>query len=146
MWAITSGAARNGVFHRYSTPKTELERILESMGISRKVIERVDKIDIVLEVGGHICNHCIDNWGYGSISDGTYENLTEPEYAPNDYFNKCHRGCMISTYQTHVFDATYVIYYSVGTYINGCIHRYIQRVIITPQANEKEVIKRLSKI
>ncbi len=146
LWALTSGAARNGVFHNYREPQSELEKKLASMGVSRKVIEKVDKIDVELEVGGQLCHHCTSNWGYGSISDGKYEDLTEPEYAPDDHFNQYHRGCMISTYQTRVYDATYVIYYSIGTYMNGCRHRNVQKVIITPNADEKKVVEELSEI
>ena len=144
--ALTSGAARNGVFHNYNEPKTELEKQLSEMGVSRKVIERLETIDVELEVGGQLCHHCTTNWGYGVISDGKSEDLTEPEYAPEDHFNQYHRGCMISTYQTRIYDATYVIYYSIGTYMNGSRHRNVQRVIVTPDADESVVVKELKDI
>lgn len=143
LWALTSGAARNGVFHNYHEPKTELEKQLAEMGVSRKVIEKVDSIDVEIEVGGQLCHHCTNNWGYDFISDGQCKDLTEPEYAPDDHFNQYHRGCMISTYQIKVYDATYVIYYSIGTYMNGCRHRNVQRVIVTPDADEKKVVEEL---
>lgn len=146
LWAITSGAARNGVFHNYYEPQSELEKKLASMGISKNVIERVNNIDVELEVGGQLCNHCTKKRGYGIVSDGEYKDLTEPEYAPDDHFNQYHRGCMISTYKTRVYDATYVIYYSIGTYMNGYVHKNVQRVIITPKANESKVIEMLSEM
>lgn len=146
LWALTSGAARNGVFHNYHEPQTELEKQLAAMGVSRRVIEKVDIIDVELEVGGQLCNHCTTNWGFDYLSDGKTEDLTEPEYAPEDHFNQYHRGCMISTYQKRLYDATYVIYYSIGTYMNGCRYTNVQRVIITPDADEKIIIEELKSI
>ena len=143
LWALTSGAARNGVFHNYREPKTELEKQLSVMGVSSRIIEKVDTIDLELELGGQLCHHCTTNWGYGCITDGDIEDLTEPEYAPDDHYNQYHRGCMVSTYQARIFNATYAIYYSIGTFMNGCRYRHIQRVIITPNAEESEVVQEL---
>lgn len=145
LWALSSGSARNGVFHPYYEPKTELEKQLAKMGLSRRIIEKTDTIDVELEVGGQLCHHCVKNWGYGCLSDGKREDLTEPEYA-DDLYNQYHRGCMISTYQTRVYDATYAIYYSINTYMNGCRYKTVQRVLITNKADEKEVIKALESI
>lgn len=146
LWALTSGAARNGVFHNYYEPKTALEKALAEKGVSSRVIEKVDKIDITLEVGGQLCHHCTNNWGYALITDGDTNDLTKPDYASADHINPYHRGCMISTYLTKVTDATYVIYYSIGTYMNGYRHNNIKRVILTPKAIEADVIKELSAI
>lgn len=146
LWALTSGAVRNGVFHNYHEPKSELERQLASMGVSRKVIQKADIIDVELELGGQLCSHCTKKWGYGCITDGEEEKLTDPEYASEDHFNQYHRGCMISTYQARIYEANYVIYYSIGTYMNGTTHSNVQRVIITPNADESRVVEELKNI
>lgn len=145
LWALTSGAARNGVFHNYRDPQSELERELDTIGVSRKVIEKVDHIDVKLEVGGQLCHHCVSNWGYGCITDGLEEDLTEPEYAPEDHPNQYHRGCMISTYMERVYDATYAIYYSISTTMNGSRSRNVERVIIINGADEEKVVKELKR-
>ena len=146
LWALTSGAARRGVFHRYNEPKTELEKELASMGISTNLIERVSSIDVKLEVGGELCHHVTKQWGYSCVYDGTDKELTEPEYVPDTFFNQYHRGCMCSTYDIRVAGGTYVIYYSIGTYMNGSNYRHIERVIVTPEADEKGVIEEINKI
>ena len=47
LWALSSGAARNGVFHTYHEPKTKLEKILSATGENKNVIEKTDKIDAI---------------------------------------------------------------------------------------------------
>lgn len=146
LWALTSGAARRGVFHRYNEPKTELEKVLASMGISTNLIERVPSIDVKLEVGGELCHHVTKQWGYGCVHDGSEKDLNEPDWVPDTFFNQYHRGCMCSTYTTRVTGGTYAIYYSIGTYMNGSNYRHIERVIVTPEADGKKVIEEIKKI
>lgn len=146
LWALTSGAARNGVFHTYREPQNLLEKQLADMGISKTVIERVDKIDIELAVGGQICAHRVHKFGYGFRSDGEVDYLTEPERAPEDHYNTYHRGCMVSTYQIKVSGGTYLIYFHIGTHMNGADYERIERIILTKDADEAEVVKRIKEL
>ncbi|MBE5806586.1 MAG: hypothetical protein E7313_07790 [Clostridiales bacterium] len=146
LWALTSGAARNGVFHCYHEPQSELEKQLSEMGISRNVITKIDSIDVEMTVGGKLCSHCTENNGFWYITDGESEDLTKPEYAPMTHSNQYHRGCMVSTYQTRIFNASYVIHYSIGTYMNGCRHRNVLKVLITPNADETKIIEKLKNL
>lgn len=143
LWALTSGAARNGVFHNYREPQSELERELDTIGVSRKIIERVDSIDVELTVGGQLCHHCANRWGYDCITDGREEQLTKPQYAPDDHFNQYHRGCMVSTYQERVYNATYAIHVRISTTMNGSLRRNVERVILAKGADEEKVVKEL---
>ena len=136
LWALSSGAARNGVFHNYTEPKTAIEKQLSSMGVSRNVIEKADVIDIVIELGGDF--YSPRKCGYGCISDGKEEDLTEPEYAYEDDYE-----IMISSYQARIYEATYAICYSIDTSFNGCTYRHLERVIITPDADEEKVVEEL---
>lgn len=144
LWALSSGAARNGVFHTYHEPKTKLEKILSATGVNKNVIEKTDKIDVELEVGGQLCGHCTSNWGYWLITDGKKENITEPKRAPDDDSNIWHRGCMVSTYRARVYDATYVIYYSVGTRMNGTVYKRIEKVLLAKGADENKVVEKIN--
>jgi len=142
LWALTSSAARNGVFHPYHEPKTLLEKQLASMGFSRKLIEKKEKIDVELTVGGQLCSHTINRTGYKYITDGKSEILTLPEYERN-HFNQHHNGCAISTHLVRIYDATYVIHYRIGTHLNGCEYIRLQKIFITPKTDEDEVINKL---
>ena len=107
------------------------------------MIERVETIDVELELGGQICSHCIRKYGYGCITDGKKQYLTEPEYAPETHSNQYHRGCMISTCTARIYEATYVIYCSIGTRMNGGLYKVVQRVILAG-ANESKVTSIIS--
>lgn len=146
LWALTSRAARNGVFHNYNIPTSELEKQLALMGFTKKIITSVPEIDVQLELGGQLCHHCNRNFGYVCITDGTIEKISLPAYASRK--NRIHKNknCMISTYYARVYNATYVIYYSVGTYSNGCRHNDLERIILTKDADESLVTKKLAKI
>jgi len=141
LWALSSGAARNGVFHNYREPKTELGRTLSSMGISFSIIEKLDTIEgIKFELGGELCSHCISPWGYDCITDGNWEDITEPVYAGPDVYNLDHIGCRISTYYSILHNATYAIYYNIDKNTT-----YIEKIYITPDVNENLVIEMLKK-
>lgn len=146
LWALTSGAARNGVFHNYKKPQTGLEVQLSSMGVPARVLSQVNSIDVTLELGGQLCHHCTHNWGFVCKTDCKVEALTEPNYASEDEFNQYHHGCMISTYQAHIYGGTFLIYWNVDTYMNGCRHQEVQKVLVTPHADENNVIEALKSI
>ena len=126
LWPIDFSVTRNEVSHNYHGPQSKIEKKLASMGISTKIIKKVDDIDVVLELGGG---------RFGKLSDGKSEDLTEPQCTFNNILIMRNH----STYQSHIYDATYIIYYDKG------IHK-IKKVIITPNVDENRVIELLSDI
>ena len=143
LWATSSGSARNGVFHTYHEPQTALERQLASMSLSRHIIEVVPKIDEELEIGGQLCSHCVKKWGFGVSTDGQIIHLTEPQLSTQPGY---HFGCMESTYLVNIVEATYLIYYSVHTAMNGIHYRSVDRIIVNPDVDEDILVEYLKKI
>lgn len=139
LWALTSGAARRGVFHRYQEPATELEKQLSAKGVSLRTLKHVEKIDVTLELGGELCSHVTNKWGYGCIFDGETENVSYPDIVPENHPNQYHRGCMASTYLSRILGGTYAIYYNIGTYMNGTRYAKIEAIYLTPSADENHV-------
>ncbi|MBR3134717.1 MAG: hypothetical protein IKG56_04565 [Clostridia bacterium] len=146
LWAKTSRAARKGVFRNYVEPNTETEKVLTIFGINPKVIKKIEKIDFVLESGGATCYHVGKVHGYEIYTDGTEERLTEPQYAPDDHPNQFHRGCIISTYKTRIQGGTFLIYVEIKRKSTGRNNRYIKKIWLTSEANDKEVAKNLARI
>ena len=142
LWATTSGAARNGVCHPYREPKNVLEEQLSKMGVSKKVVHIVDIIDVTLEVGGHLCDHCINKWGYNALFDGSDRDVTNPSYV-EEHTNQYHVGCMDSTYKTHIMGGTYCIHINIDTSMNGSVCQYIESVYVTPNTDLEQVAKLL---
>lgn len=136
LWAVSSGSARNGVFHNYKEPKTELEAKVVAMGHSPSIIKRVPKIDIELVVGGKVCHHNMKKNGFDSVHDGESEDVTEPDFVFHG--RDC---CLNSTYIERVWGGTYLIYYQIRT-----TSRYLENIYITPEADEAEVIKEMDEI
>lgn len=146
-WALNSKAASKGVFKINNIPEKKwqqikLENLLKEMGIRRNILVQAEKIDITLQVGGKLCHHCKSNWGYGIVTDGDEERLSEPEYAKYSV-NPYHIGCMVSTYEVRIRNATYLIYFIIGAYKNGIRYRKIIKIITIPDVNYKVLINEL---
>ena len=134
LWALTSGAARNGVFHTYHAPKDKIEAYVASQNTSPKIIERVSLIDnLSFEVGGPWSGEYIRPWGRFIKTDGKIINNFDPRQSSPQYM-------------TWVSHATYVVYYEKNTYPNGIHYKRIERVILTPQANEEKVLEELKSL
>lgn len=133
LWALTSGAARRGVFHNYREPQSDLERQLESMNVSRRIIERVDRIDETLREGVRESWSGITRYKFGfeTYHDGWYRIVD---------------GDLYDIHTVHVHDSTYLVWVGVNTYPNGVIYRLPHRVILTPGADEKKVIELLREL
>ncbi len=145
LWATSSGAARNGVFHRYKEPTTPLEKVIAEVGAPLSVIKRVDLLDETLEVGGELCNHVQSKWGYEVVQeDCLVEQLTKPEVV-EDHLNIFHRGCQCSTYESRYFGGSYLIYWEIGTYANSTVHKTLKKVVLAIGADETHVSERIKK-
>lgn len=135
LWALTSGAARNGVFHTYHEPQGELEAYIASQNTSPKIIERVSSIDnLPFEVGGPWSGEYVRPWGRFVYTDGKVVN------------NFDSKGKSSQQYTAWVTNATYAIYIEKNTYLNGIHYITIERVILTPQANEEKVLEELKSL
>ena len=146
LWALTSGAARRGVFHSYTKPQNEIEVQLCKLGSSPKTLKKVDKIDMELDCGGLLCVHVDYPHGYAVYTDGNEERITQPKYIPMDWPNRLHRGCMESTYKARYSEATYLVHTHISTNEYGIINEHVMSVFITPNANTNEVVEVLKKI
>lgn len=118
MWATSSGSARNGVWHTYREPQTDLEKALAEAGVGRSVIEKVEKIDEEFILGGELDYGVIHKWGYRLWSDGA---------------EKCLEDIDRYTYPCHLTGGTWAVYAEVHTYMNGHTHNEITRVLVTPE-------------
>lgn len=127
LWALTSGAARNGVFHTYHAPQGELEAFIASKNYSLRIIERVPSIEgMVFEVGGPCSGEYLNPWGLFIKTDGKEVDDFDPKVKPGYQYHKW------------VTNATYVIHFKEE---GRPYFTRLERVVITPQAEEKEVIK-----
>lgn len=138
MWATTSGAARNGVFHPYREPKTPFEKAVSNLGISLKKIQRVDTIDTVLNDRGLIGG--ARGWittGQAFVSDGKKEvlpgtNFYEWYYDVNETI--------------HVTGATYVVCYNIASHTSDYRYATVEKIVLTADADEDKVIAELQKL
>lgn len=138
LWATSSGAARNGLFHWYMEPKNLVEQALQDIGASTRIVEDVEEIDWTGRVGGELCHHCVNNYGIIAYYDGEEENLTDPPRV-KAHSNEYHVGCISGYYKTHITGGTYLIVYNLSTCMNGMKILHPEMVLITPKADLKEV-------
>jgi|GEM_PF-6156149 len=122
LWALTSGSARKGVFHRYVEHENELEKTLAQKGVSPRVISRVKTIELELEEG-----YFNSGFGYSIETDG--EKIRAP-WQKKPYEHGDRQYVVVS-------GATYLIYWEIGN------SSRVKRIILTPDANEKEVVKKI---
>ena len=118
LWALSSGAARNGVFHTYRAPQTPLEELFDSVGLTRKKIHRVEQIEETFSVTNH---YCCDYDGKREYLYGDYE------------------------YQK-VTGGTYVVYYWLDFSLGYARWGGISEVYITPDADERKVIEKINSL
>lgn len=151
LWALTAGAARNGVFHRYRKPTNTLEQTLFDSGMPNRLVFYTDHtINETLELGGWYCPKFSAN-GDGSkshvaISDGNVKHLTDAEY-PRICTNQCRPFCEHpAPYDAKITGGTYMIYYTVCRKKSGKEAHYIEKIVVTPDADLEEVSKQVKKV
>lgn len=138
LMAISSGAARNGVFHRYNAPRTPLEYALKDRGCSFRIVDRIDTINIEVSRGGNLCSHSTspgDCWA-DYKTDGSWKCIQDGEYvkATESYGNQFHIGCMCSSATYRIQGGTFVM----QTLTTRC-STSVTRVTITPEADLEKV-------
>lgn len=136
LFAVTSGAARNGVAHLYREPKTDLERLFSSQGWSLRNIETVDEINHAVYDGGRWCHHMVDRsskYWYYYETDGDHKCISEGSFVESSS-NQYHVGCMETPHTYKVTGGTYLIELKDTPYRSYCsLYR-------TRDADEKTII------
>lgn len=146
LWALTANAAENGVFHIYQSSETPLEKCLAAKGISKKVIERKNTLNETLEVGGPSCNHVSVKKWHTFLTDGKDKDLSAPTFVKKSKIPE-HIGCMVSTYNVQITEATYIIYYTNTSARDDkdgsstIIH--INKIYLSKDVNEENVIAQI---
>lgn len=137
-WALSSGAARNGIFHRKRTENDPLKKFFrEELHISTKTIEYVDSIDKLVELGGNLCSHRSSGMNYTFITDGMSSLKYESSYAPDTHSNQYHRGCQTSPEVYQVTGGSYLVTFSQDEFTGY----KIQNIFLTATADKKRVIE-----
>lgn len=140
LMATSSGAARNGVFHRYHAPKNPLEYALRDRRCSFRIVEQVEVIDIEVSLGGNLCQHSTTpgNWRLGYVTDCMEEVVRDGEYV-QAHANRYHVGCMSSpaTYRLH--GGTFVVTTVTRKMMPGYNATEVTKVTVTPQADLQKV-------
>ena len=136
LMATSSGAARNGVFHRYTPPTSPLEFALRDRRVSFRIVEKVESIDLQVQRGGNLCSHSTTpgNYRHGYVTDCQEELVKEGERVGH-HMNRFHRGCMRSpaTYRLH--GGTFIVNTFTRKCMNGGDFSEVTKVILTPGAD-----------
>ena len=128
LWALTKKAAENGIFHAYREPKTELEKLLDSMQISLKNLQYCNKIDTVLKVTNPNSKLYDKYCKYHVETDCKIENI-------GNTFGEHHIFQNI-----HVYGGSFVIYYRTGMYSDKTEYKRIEQVFYSHKVNMKQLI------
>lgn len=142
LWALNAKSANNGVFHKYSEPKDELDDFFMKCHFGPRIVKNVDYIDVELENGGRIDKHASKPFGYKIYTDGKEEMLTTPEQSDL----REHTIPADSTYQVRIYDANYIIYTQIWQRQSSKRVESIRMVMITPEADRSIVLKKLMRI
>lgn len=111
LFAVTSGAARNGVVHMWYPPKDELEAFFDQQGWSRKSIVTVKDIAVTMKDGGSWCHHMTDQeskYWYEYHTDGEEKLLQDAQFV-EEHQNQYHVGCMLTPNVYSIKGGTFAI-------------------------------------
>ena len=111
LFAVTSGAARNGVVHMYYPPKDELEELFDQQGWSRKTIVTVKDIAATMRDGGRWCHHETDDtvkYWFEFHSDGDEKQIQDAQFV-EEHQNQYHVGCMLTPNVYSIKGGTFAI-------------------------------------
>lgn len=137
LFALTSGAARNGVVHRYTEPKTLLEKFFDQQGWSRNKIKEVENIKCTMHSGGNLTPTAQSEWYNCSFACDSV-----PLQISDGYFvNYGHE------WDTMIMPAVYEIDY--GTYAVEVEKRRncdFCKVYKTKEADEEKIIEEIKKL
>ena len=122
LWALTSGAARRGVFHKYTPPKNPIEEELVLLGVNPKILEKVLRINTSIEGVGFFRN----SNGYKVYTDSQEEVIRASDV------------CEI--YDAHYLGGTYLVYTHVYTTASQVRREHVLKVLITKDCEESKLL------
>lgn len=142
LWALTSGAARRGLFHIYREPTDSLDAALQRLGFGRSVVTVVDEIkDVLVNDGGPDCGHQLRPWGRCFNTDGDAVLRHEGACADEHHSNQFHRGCKEEPDLYKVSGGTFVIEWEYDGVLAGNSHDHIKQIVMTRSCNRDVVYK-----
>ena len=136
LWALTSGAARNGVFHNYVAPKNILEEALENKGVSKSIVEQVSSIDVELQLRSYYSGG--QEYGIGSHYDGKTIYSEEEDFIEENFPE--------GTFLQKVRGGSYLIETDIHTFMGGARCEQPIKVYITEDADLNKVAEIISKL
>lgn len=141
LWAISSGSAKRGLFHKYTPPTDPIEVALVKVGLGRSVLRLVSEIkEIQVQQGGRLCGHQTSRGrGFASRYDGEVaQTVVEPTYC-EEHDNQYHIGCGETPGTYLVSGGTYALEWSTWQCMNGCWAKQLSAVYVTPGADKEFV-------
>lgn len=120
LWALDTASAKVNLFTWYHEPENEFEKVLDSLGTPKEVLERVTSINYQPEIGGKKTT-CI----YAVLTDS-------PSYVPDKELHP---------HKISITGGTYLIYYHYDLY-NRFKPRPV-KILLTDSADEKTVLEAL---
>lgn len=114
MWATSSGAARNGIFHLYkvdNTPLAPLRELLRKAGISTSIV-KLGNANIISEGRryGNLCGHTTHGGtNYEAFHNGKDTEVMEPATFVESHINGYHIGCCASAEVFSVAGHSYLV-------------------------------------
>lgn len=150
LWAVTSGSARRGVWHRIKGDTDPIRQALREMQLpSSDLLHVVDKIDEEVYEGGGCCHH-LPEFKRGSLwflCDGEVEHLRDATFITRENCggNQYHIGCPDQPALKRVKGGTFLI--KGQDVLLSCSYRSeILDVYITKETNRSGVAEILKKI
>jgi len=158
LWALTSGAARNGVFHPYREPCDELERVLRTLHLPKSLIRLCEanegddgyvNPDVLVNTSYQIvdrdCGHMVDPYYAAFLTDGAFRE--EGDYREFNNNPRLHQGeacCVDGWVNYRVEHANYVVEY----HVEGCRTRIvnIDSVKLSKNADRKKVAEAIKSL
>jgi len=145
--ATSSNGARNGVWRIELGTENPITISLKNHDIPLKILTVVNEIDITVYDGGNLCRHNTEAgaYSYSYYTDGNTGVLRGPTYV-NKSKTVEHQQCQSREATICVIGGTYCLQTLKIKARNGKNYTSIKRVVVTKQADEKEVSSIINKI
>lgn len=138
LWSLSSGSARNGLFHRIREEEDPLKKFLrEELHISTSIIIIKDTIfdEDNIPSGGKGCHHVTSGTYHYFVTDGTSTCTHEGSEAVNQR-NQYHEGCQMSPDYYTIKSASYLIQYAHHRESSPSI----EKIVITNNVDKQKII------
>jgi len=146
LWAVSSGSALRGVFHRQRPDGDPIKQALREAGMPSNLTAVVEKIDMLAEEGGPLCQHCVHSeWEKVLHSDGKKTTVEEGRRV-TEHFNQYHIGCQLTPDMVKIEGGTYVIQSLLRISGGGSWYPSIEMVTLTVGADRKVIAEKIREI